>query len=124
MAHKVKQELEWCAPSSAVRRDLEGDTRLALVATDLGVHKFTDHFTFDDPYGEIDVTVDTKGCIVFTVNGGGIIPYEQWTALYYCETHGTPDNACKLAELAFSEIVAGTMTADKWQALGFTFETV
>lgn len=116
--------LQWHAPTPDNKRCLEGTVPLLLVADDTGTHKLDENSYWGDSYGALDVTVDAEYGVVFTYNGGGSAPYDQWTVVYWQDKCTTLEQALLLAQFIFDDIVTGRITMELWDALQFHKEVV
>lgn len=117
----IPNQINWHEPTVENVRELEGDTPLVAVADNMGTWS---HDGDEDSFGQLDITIDKSACLIFTFNGGGPAPYDEWTIIYWNDCARTVDHAKILAELIFSEIVNKTISPAMWDAHTFHKEEV
>lgn len=117
----LPNNIHWHEPTAKNVRDLQGDVPLVMVADNMGTWS---HDGDEDSFGDLDITIDKDACLIFTFNGGGPAPYDEWTIIYWCDAARTVVHAQILAELIFSEIVNKTISPATWDAHTFHKEDV
>lgn len=118
---KFPENITWHEPTVQNVRDLEGDVRLALVADHMGTWS---HDGDEDSFGQLDITIDEDNVVIFTFNGGGPAPWDEWTIIYWNDCARTIEHAKVLAELIYGEIMGKTITPAIWDAHTFHKEEV